>query len=243
MTNPESAIANPLHGTSTPRRMERDHEKTARLISLISTVVLAMAVAALVIAAYQETASNYSNLTSLFIVSLICVLFTSLSSAISYATRMVILASVVQITLIISSFFISGMGIVAGLFILIFTTIIASATLEGRQSDLVLSAGIFASMAAALLNIYAPVTQVILPAVQVYLPSLLGILLMVFIVLLSTEIIAATLRIKLLTALMAIVLIPSHHSFIYLHTIYPISHPGTDQPGSPSGRNLYCFQG
>ena len=208
MTNPEFTLAKPLQGSSISVRKERDLEKTALQISIISTVLLALAVGALIVAAYQETSSNYSNLASLFIISLICVFFTSISNVITYANRMIILAGVVQLTLILFSSFVSGMGIVAGLFILIFTTIIASATLEGRQSDFVLTAGIFASMVAVLLNTYAPVNQVILPAVQIYLPSLLGILVMVFIVLLSTEIIAATLRIKLLTALIAIVLIP-----------------------------------
>ncbi len=208
MTNPSSALAQPLQGSAQTVRLQRNPEKIAQQISIISTVLIAIVAFVFISSAYRDTVADSSILASLFIMSLIGVFFTSMSLAIGYTRRMVILVSVIQITLILSSLLVSGIGVVAALIILIFTTIVASATLEGRQSDYVLTAGIFASMAAALLNAYSPIGQLLLPTVQIYLPSLLGILVMVYIALLSTEYIPVTLRIKLLTALLAIVLVP-----------------------------------
>lgn len=205
MTNPSTTLLQPLPGTL---RYIRNPEKTSRQISIITTILVALVAIVFMTAAYQNSSSNASILAALYIMSVIGTLLTSMSLAISYTTRMVVLASVVQAMLIISSIFVSDIGIVAGLIILIYTTIIASSTLEGRQADIVLTAGIFASMAASLLNVYSPARQVALPAVDIYLPSLLGVMIMIFIALLSTEYIAVTLRIKLLTAMLAIVLVP-----------------------------------
>lgn len=208
MTNPSTAHIQPFQGSIPAVRLQRDPQKTAQQISIISTVLISIVAFVFITSAYRDTIADSSILASLYIMSLIGVFFTSISLAIKYTRRMVILVSVIQITLILSSLFVNGIGVVSGLIILIFTTIVASATLEGRQADLVLTAGIFAAMAAALLNAYSPVTQLDLPTVQIYLPSLLGILIMVYIALLSTEYIAATMRIKLVTALLAIVLVP-----------------------------------
>lgn len=208
MTNPSSALTQAAPGSLTQLRFQRNPEKTAQQISILTSVLMSVVAVVFISSAYQDATSNYSFLASLYIMGVIGVFFTSIAMTIKYTTRMVILVSVMQITLILSSVFVQGIGVISGLIILIFTTIISSATLEGRQSDYVLTVGIFSAMAAALVNSYSPFSQVTLSAMDIYLPSLLGILIMVYIALLSTEFISVTLRIKMLTAMLAIVLVP-----------------------------------
>lgn len=208
MNSSSSVMTQPLPNTGTQIRFQRNPSQAARQISLITTILIALVAVVFMGYAFTEASANYSTLASLFIISLVCVLLTTTSYFEKFSHRMVTLVIVIQVTLLLASLYVSGMGVFAALIILIYTTIVAAATLEGRQAELITSLGVFVAMATALLNVFSPINQVNLPAVQIYLPSLLGIMVMVYIVLLSTEYIAVTMRIKLLTALLTIVLVP-----------------------------------
>jgi GAF domain-containing protein/HAMP domain-containing protein len=112
------------------------------------------------------------------------------------------------LTVLTSAAFIKGVGIETAIVFLIFSLIVSSTTLDDRQANLAIIFGIFVSGAAALATDFWPLPQLSLKVIQLLTPAILGVLFMITVVLLAMQFVTATLRIRLVTAFIAIVIIP-----------------------------------
>jgi GAF domain-containing protein/HAMP domain-containing protein len=86
--------------------------------------------------------------------------------------------------------------------------LIISTTLDDRQANLTIILGIFVSGAAALATDFGPFPQLSLSIIKLLTPAILGALFMITVVLLAMQFVTATLRIRLVTAFLSIVIIP-----------------------------------
>jgi len=126
----------------------------------------------------------------------------------SVTRRAILLAAVVQLSLILFAFRVADLGVPIAIIALIFTTVLGFATLRREQSDLLTNFGIFSAVLIALINILTPLTQVEIQELKVFVPTILGIQVMIYIVLMAMELVSASLRIKTTSAFLAITLVP-----------------------------------
>jgi GAF domain-containing protein/HAMP domain-containing protein len=111
------------------------------------------------------------------------------------------------LSMLASAALIKDVGNETAIVFLIFSLII-STTLSDREANLTIILGIFVSGAAALATDFWPFPQLSLPIIKLLTPAVLGALFMITVVLLAMQFVTATLRIRLVTAFLSIVIIP-----------------------------------
>jgi GAF domain-containing protein/HAMP domain-containing protein len=107
-----------------------------------------------------------------------------------------------------SSAMLSGIGFPAAIIFLIFTLIISSSLTKNWQANVVIGSGILISGLAALLTDFSPIQQLSIKLIDIFIPAILGVLFMIYVVMLAMQFVSATLRVRLVTAFLAIVIIP-----------------------------------
>ena len=197
-----------------PRHTSNSQEQAIFQISIVTSILLGLSAISFFINALrqpllQSAFWQFITLFSVFtIATILLVLIATRTLAKGTIARTYMLLVVVQISLTVFSTMVSGMGIVIAFIALLYTIIIVSAVLTSGHSDVAIIIGITGAIAISIMGTYPPVNRLIIPAVQIYVPTILGILVMLYIVLLSMEFVTATLPIKLITATLAITLIP-----------------------------------
>jgi GAF domain-containing protein/HAMP domain-containing protein len=197
-----------------PRLSSNRQEQAIFQISIVTSILFGLSAISFFVNALQQPLlqSNFWQFITLFsiftVATILSVLTATRSLLKSTTARTYMLLVVVQISLALFSMMVSGMGIIVAFIALIYTIIVVSAVLTSGHSDIGIIIGIAGAIVIAVMGTYPPVTQLVFPAVQIYVPTILGILVMVYLVLLSMEFVTATLPIKLITGTLAITLIP-----------------------------------
>jgi Signal transduction histidine kinase, nitrate/nitrite-specific len=197
-----------------PRFTSNRQDQVIFQISIVTGILFGLSAVAFFINALQQPLlqSNFWQFITLFsiftVATILSVLTATRSLLKSTTARTYMLLVVVQISLALFSTIVSGIGVIVAFIALIYTIIVVSAVLTSGHSDIAIIIGIVGAIVIAVMGTYPPVTQLVFPAVQIYVPTILGILVMVYLVLLSMEFVTATLPVKLITGTLAITLIP-----------------------------------
>lgn len=104
--------------------------------------------------------------------------------------------------------FIQGIGFTAAIIYLLFTLLISSTVSKVWQAHLLIVHGVIASAASALMMDFSHYPQIPSTLVTLLTPAVLGVLFMIYIVMVTMQFITSPLRIRLLTAFLAIVVVP-----------------------------------
>jgi GAF domain-containing protein/HAMP domain-containing protein len=123
-------------------------------------------------------------------------------------TRASVLIGAFLASQLILSSMVDGIGVLAALVGLVFTIIVAFSTMQGSQGDTATTVSIAAAIVTSLINLFPPVTQVSNPTLVIALGVVFGILVIISLILVIADIVTATLQVKLITAALAISLIP-----------------------------------
>ncbi len=124
------------------------------------------------------------------------------------AIRLFILIISVQSVLALLGLLVDDIGILSALLAMIFTAIIGFASLNRGYGDTAITIGIFGAIVILVLSLLITTTKVDIPEFLVFIPALLGLLVMIYLVMMAMEFIVATLRVKLVSASLALALIP-----------------------------------
>jgi GAF domain-containing protein/HAMP domain-containing protein len=125
-----------------------------------------------------------------------------------YFAGLLILGLMFGVTSLATAATLSGLGIPSAIVYLILALIISSMLAEEWQSNVIIGIGILVSGACALLTEFSPLVKLSIGLIDVLTPAILGILFMVYVVMLTMQFVMATMRIRLVTAFLAIVIIP-----------------------------------
>lgn len=107
-----------------------------------------------------------------------------------------------------TSAFLYGIGLPVAFVYLVFALVISSLLAKNWQTNVLIITGIFVAGASALLAEFSPIEQLSITLVNRVTPVIIGVLFIIFVVLLTTQFVTATLRIRLITVFLAIVIIP-----------------------------------
>ncbi len=126
----------------------------------------------------------------------------------SFLAGILCLSLTFGICMMATSASLTGLGFPSAIIYLIFILSISSTISKPRQSNLLAGAGIIVASVTALLSEFSPIQQISNHLVQVVTPAILGILLITYITLLLNQSVSTTLRTRLITILIALVIIP-----------------------------------
>jgi GAF domain-containing protein/HAMP domain-containing protein len=126
----------------------------------------------------------------------------------SLTSRLLVLSFAIHISLIILSALVEAAGIVAGLVALLTALIMGYLSANLKRRDLALFAGLFAAIITAFTSYFSPYTQIVIPATDAALFIMLGFQVVLYAFFLLSGLGRASLRIKLLTAALALAIIP-----------------------------------
>ena len=104
--------------------------------------------------------------------------------------------------------FLQGLGIACAVVFLIYTLIVSSLARTSMQTNLLIWHGIITAGTAALLADFSPFEQLSIKLIHTMTPAILAVLFMIAAVLLAMQFVTASLRVRLVTVFMAIVIIP-----------------------------------
>lgn len=124
------------------------------------------------------------------------------------AVRLAAMYCLFLLALCTFSILISGMAIAGAVIILLYSLIFSNAILGGEDKGYGLNLGLLFSSLAAVVGTIAPFEQVSAQELFAFIPAVLGILVMVYLVMVMMQISVGTLRVKLISSTLAIVLIP-----------------------------------
>jgi GAF domain-containing protein/HAMP domain-containing protein len=122
--------------------------------------------------------------------------------------RTFILNAAIQIPLLITALLIKQCGAIGALLILSFTLTLSSIIEFEKQSETILLAGIIGAFITAIINSYSPFTQITDNLITIFFVIALLIFLSLYIYFLVSRKIQATLRLKITTTALAVVIIP-----------------------------------
>lgn len=122
--------------------------------------------------------------------------------------RMLITSLILVIDIIAISALITNLGLPLAMIVLILSILFSASTLTGRSSDLSITIGLVGAIVTAFINYFSPFRQIQILSLEQFIPVILGILVMIVIVLVLMGFMVANLRIKLITAALAISLLP-----------------------------------
>jgi GAF domain-containing protein/HAMP domain-containing protein len=178
------------------------------------TVIVSLLTAASSLGAFLLTLNQPAwQLILLGTVYFVCAIFCIFALVILYA-RGAFLAGIIGVSLafglsmMTTSAVLSGLGFPAAIIYLIFIMIVSSTIANARQGNLLAGVGILIAGITALFSDFSPIEQVSNPLVQVFTPAILGILFMVYVIMLLMQSVTANLRTRLVSTLLAMVLIP-----------------------------------
>ncbi len=124
------------------------------------------------------------------------------------AGRSLNLAIAVQFSMVVLALLVANAGIPAALIGLVYTLMIGFLAQSLGRSDSIVMFGILSAIAAYFLTTFSPLPQISFPMMVINLIALLGLLVMVYMAMLAMGFVVATLSVKLISASLAISLIP-----------------------------------
>lgn len=176
----------------------------------IATGVLSLGIAvAFSLMAVQQGEWQIYLLASAFVLVFFAALFagTSLWPASSQG-KMFVMNILLLLTLIFVAATVKNSGLPLAVICLLYSIIIASASLKGRLADAAVTAGLVAGVLASLISINSPLLQMSLNRVIILLWAAAAVLLILFLLLMQRRIILASLRIKLVAIALGLALSP-----------------------------------
>ncbi|TLN15412.1 hypothetical protein FDZ74_08420, partial [bacterium] len=169
----------------------------------------ALAAVYFMVLAIQQASWQLYVLTGVFAIAWIFSVFAGVRSMFENdITRIMVMSGVFQFAVLCFAVLVSGMAIPGAAIILLYSLIVSSSALSGGKTELGVSLGLFIGSAAAIAGTISPVHQINAPQLFTVLPTILGILIMVYLALVMMQFVVATLRIKLISSTLAVVLIP-----------------------------------
>ncbi len=112
------------------------------------------------------------------------------------------------LTLIATSAALARLGFPAAIIYLIYSMIVSSNMENARRGNLLAGLGIILSGITALFSDFSPIPQLSIQFIDLVTPAILGILFMIYVVMLAMQSVTANLRTRLVSILLAIVLVP-----------------------------------
>ena len=114
------------------------------------------------------------------------------------------------LALIASSALLSDVGVPLAIVFMVYALILSSAMTNDRHANVAVIYGLSVAAICSFLTEFTPViiTKISNPMINIVTPAFLGILFMIYVVLLAMQFVATTLRIRLVTSFIAIVIIP-----------------------------------
>lgn len=210
-----SILENMNANTSQPpetsfEQITQNRSQSIRMLTITIGILCALASFGLLLLAATQPAWQLTLLTILYAISALTCFLTVRHI---YAKGWLFLGIAVMsagfgIAIISTAAFLSGMGIPAAVVYLIFTLVVSSLILKNLQANLLIAFGLIIAGASALLSDSSPYEQITNNLIGIVTPAILGVLFMIYIVMLAMQFVTATLRVRLVTAFMAIVIIP-----------------------------------
>ena len=198
----------------TDQDAEANQIQILSLFSIIASVTLGIltlySVFSTIFRATSQTQVWYYAVLSGFalITSIACFLTSSSLFRDTPTLRTFILNAAIQIPLLISALLIKQSGAVGALLILAFTLTLSSIIEFEKQSETVLITGIIGAFITAIVNSYSPFVQVTDQAITIFFLAAFLLFTGLYIYFLASRRIQATLRLKITTTALAVVIIP-----------------------------------
>jgi putative methionine-R-sulfoxide reductase with GAF domain/HAMP domain-containing protein/MFS family permease len=122
--------------------------------------------------------------------------------------RIILLSISIQLAMLTLSALMESAGIAAALISLVSALLLSFLSSTSKRHDYALMIGLTGAVFTALISIYSPFEKMTVPAATTILLAMLGLQLILYIVLLAGGFVSANLRTKLITAALAIAIIP-----------------------------------
>lgn len=205
-----SVNTTPIPSRAIADRLAAQRVKSLRVLTITIGVLTGLAAAGLLWLYFMQHRWQTGALGLLFAIT---ALVSLLSNAILFFRgrtffRLLVISICFALAVTATAAFLSGPGFPAAVVYLIFALIISSMAEKDWQANTLISLGILIAGAAALLTEYSPFAQFSLPLFNTFTLLLLGSLFIMYAVMLATQFVITTLRIRLVTAFLAIVIIP-----------------------------------
>jgi len=183
---------------------------SVRLLTIFVGVLNAFLTAGMVILMVNQFAWQFAVLAGLFSVTTFFCLYAlnNLYPRGAYVTGITGASLLFGLGILGTAVLLSGMGFSAAIVYLIFTLIVSSTTLRDRQANLAIVIGILIAGLAGLATDFSPSSQVTVELVSILTPAILGVLFMIYVTMQAMQFVTSTLRIRLVTIFMAIVIVP-----------------------------------
>lgn len=214
MSTPQFEISTP--SDRKPPVTEAEKRKRALLLLSIITGVFFAAGGITLLAAYSQRPIFQQHLPlfmGLLGASAVVVVVSEIAASETVtkniSARALLLDLVVNLTLVAFAIFVKGAAVPAGLIMLLYSIIVAFAALIKTQIDWAISGTAVMALAAVLTGILAPFRQLEASGIRTAILIVLGILVLIYVFLVARGVIGATLRVKLVSVVLAIVIIPS----------------------------------
>ena len=172
------------------------------IISLVASVYFA-------ILATQQTSWQLFVVTGIFAIAWLFSTFARFGLMFSTeSVRFLVMSLVFEFAILVLSVFITGMAIPGAAIILLYALIVSSSTMEGEKSEYGISFGLLLAATTAVVGTIAPFRQIAEAQLFIVIPTILSILAMVYITMVMMQFVVATLRIKLVSSILVLVLLP-----------------------------------
>ncbi len=212
MANLSTASEKTIH--STPTSFGPAFESRARSLRMVSVTIGVLtglgALGLLALASRQAGAWQTFALASIYaLTSLTCAAVVRWLYPKKHIFAGVILISLMlAAAMLATAGFLAGLGIPSAVVYLIYTLVVSSMVFTNRQLNAIIWLGIITAAAAALLTDHSPIDQLSISVIEVLTPAILAILFMISAVMLAMQFVTASLRVRLVTILLVIVIIP-----------------------------------
>ncbi len=123
-------------------------------------------------------------------------------------TRHLVSSIVLQFAVFSFSILISGMAVPGAVVILLFSLIVSSSAEDKGKSEFGINMGLGFASLTAIIGTLAPFEQITAPELYTIIPTVLGILVMIYLTLVLMQFVVATLRLKLISSTLSVVLLP-----------------------------------
>lgn len=184
-------------------------QQIQRQLSPITAVIALVATVYFAILAAQQTSWQLFVITGFFSIAWLFSIFARTGLMFSNdSMRFLVMSLMFESAILAMSVFITGMAIPGAALILLYTLIVSSSAMEGGKSEYGISLGLLLAATAAVVGTVAPFRQITNPQLFTVIPTILSILAMLYLTMVMMQFVVATLRIKLVTSILILVLIP-----------------------------------
>lgn len=184
-------------------------EQVRKQLSLVTGLFALAATIYFALLAAQQSSWQLFVITGIFAIAWIFSLL--VRTGLLYTTESMqhlVMSLIFELAILSLSVFISGMAIPCAVLILLYTLIISSSTIEGEKSEYGISLGLLLAATAAIVGTIAPFRQINEAQLFKIIPTLISVLAMLYMVMVMMQFVVATLRIKLVSSILVLVLIP-----------------------------------